>query len=188
MTKYTFGLVWLLVLSSDCTQQPKTTFKLNWKLYLNLTLCLQLDIRAWTPTVAPQVQCKCQCSRPPPFPFPAAWPPTPTQPVSSIPVPTSPLSQTPIKQIQPTQILAPQPSVSLPPISTLHEDEPDPEQQEHKPEQQEPRAYTEINLGGGKICAKRKKNVFAPPLGAPKGGKTVNSKHLASLVSGKSII
>ena len=52
-------------------------------------------------------------------------------------MPTSPLSQTPIKQIQPTQILAPQPSVSLPPISTLHEDEPDPEQQEHKPEQQE---------------------------------------------------
>ena len=31
------------------------------------------------------------------------------------------------------------------------------------------RAYTEINLGGGKICAKRK-NFFCPPLGASRGG------------------
>ena len=45
MTKYAFGLVWLLALISDCTQQPKTTFKLNWKRYFDLTLCLQLHNR-----------------------------------------------------------------------------------------------------------------------------------------------
>ena len=50
----------------------------------------------------------------------------------------SPLSQTPIKQLQPTQILAPLKPVSSPPISTLPEkDEPKPEQQELEPEQQE---------------------------------------------------
>ena len=50
-----------------------------------------------------------------------------------------PLSQTPTKQLQPTQILAPLQPVSLPPISTLpEEDEPEPEQQEPEPEQQEP--------------------------------------------------
>ena len=40
MKKYALGLVWLLALISDCTQLPKTTFKLNWKRYLDLTLCL----------------------------------------------------------------------------------------------------------------------------------------------------
>ena len=44
-----------------------------------------------------------------------------------------------IKQIQPTQILAPPQPVALPTISTLpEEDEPEPEQQEPEPEQQAP--------------------------------------------------
>ena len=34
--------IWFgLALISDCTQQPKTTFKLKWKRYLDLTLNLQ---------------------------------------------------------------------------------------------------------------------------------------------------
>ena len=39
------------------------------------------------------------------------------------------------------------------------------------------RAYTEINVGGGKICAKRK-NFFCPPLGAPRGGQNSNCKFI----------
>ena len=41
----------------------------------------------------------------------------------------------------------------------------------------QPRAYTEINVGGGKICAKRK-NFFCPPLGAPRGGQNSNCKFI----------
>ena len=39
------------------------------------------------------------------------------------------------------------------------------------------RAYTEINLGGGKICAKRK-IFFCPPLGASRGGQNSNCKFI----------
>ena len=42
---------------------------------------------------------------------------------------------------------------------------------------QNARAYTEINLGGGKICAKRK-IFFFPPLGAPRGGQNSNCKFI----------
>ena len=50
------------------------------------------------------------------------------------------------------------------------------------------RTYTEITLGGEAKLAQIAKNYFANPQIAPKGGaETVNSKHLASWISGTSI-
>ena len=55
--------------------------------------------------------------------------------MSNKPTPSLPVSQPPIKQFQPTQILAPLPSISTLP----EEDEPETEQQEPIPDQYEPK-------------------------------------------------
>ena len=58
--------------------------------------------------------------------------------MSNKPAPLPPLSQPPIKQLQPTQILAPIPSIST--FSEEdEEDEPETEQQEPMPDQHEPK-------------------------------------------------